>query len=142
METFQIRKSSQSRRIAKRMERERRLKEQQGAAGAPPPPPPPPTAQDEVTGDETTAVAAPKPTLILNGRDAEMAGYRSDSDSDQERSDGEGIHFRQPEPLRHVLESRASTSFFFSQPPSASLYSARRLHKCQCDPVNTAEKNT
>lgn len=109
IETFQIKKSSQSRRIAKRMERDRKLKEQeqktQLSAKATTV-----TVQDEKqaeTNQESSTPETPK-NLILSGREAEMAGYRSDS---EEESADEGIKFRRPDPFRNVLESRARYLF-------------------------------
>lgn len=103
VETFQIKKSSQSRRIAKRMERDRKQKEQEQKIAAkttvatesfqeeksPPP-------------EQPSSPKAPK-DVILSGREAEMAGYRSESDDE---SADEGIKFRRPDPFRN-LESRA-----------------------------------
>lgn len=98
IETFKIKKSSQSRRIEKQMKKDRKIKEQEqkisstiSDAPVPVEEPPQPTVKS-------------KKNVILNGREAEMAGYESES---EEESDDEGIKFRQPDPFRHVLESRA-----------------------------------
>jgi GC-rich sequence DNA-binding factor len=107
VETFQIKKSSQSRRIAKRMERDRKLKEQEQKTMV--------KASVEVLQEEKQTQPEdqpPKPeqpkNLILSGREAEMAGYRSDS---EEESADEGVKFRRPDPFRNVLESRARKHF-------------------------------
>lgn len=107
VETFQIKKSSQSRRIAKRMERDRKLKEQEQKTIVKPP--------VEIVQEEKQTQPEnhpPKPeqpkNLILSGREAEMAGYRSDS---EEESADEGVKFRRPDPFRNVLESRARKLF-------------------------------
>lgn len=103
VETFQIRKSSQSRRIAKKMERDRKLKEQELkskiAASATTTEKKP--EEQPVENEKAWSSPTPKP-LILSGREAEMAGYRSDS---EEESDQEGITFRPPERVRNALES-------------------------------------
>jgi GC-rich sequence DNA-binding factor len=107
VETFQIKKSSQSRRIAKRMERDRKLKEQEQKTIVKP--------SVEIVQEEKQTQPddhPPKPeqpnNLILSGREAEMAGYRSDS---EEESADESVKFRRPDPFRNVLESRARKHF-------------------------------
>lgn len=107
IETFQIKKSSQSRRIAKRMERDRKLKEQEQKSSAKAPPEP---IQEEKLPepDKGPPVSEAPKKLILSGREAEMAGYRSDS---EEESADEGVKFRRPDPFRNVLESRARKHF-------------------------------
>ena len=107
VETFQIKKSSQSRRIAKRMERDRKLKEQEQKTIVKP--------SIEIVQEEKQTQPdehPPKPeqpkNLILSGREAEMAGYRSDS---EEESADESVKFRRPDPFRNVLESRARKHF-------------------------------
>ena len=108
VETFQIKKSSQSRRIAKRMERDRKLKEQEQKTIVKP-------SIEIVQEEKQTQLDdhPPKPEqpkkLILSGREAEMAGYRSDS---EEESADESVKFRRPDPFRNVLESRARKLFF------------------------------
>ena len=112
IETFQIKKSSQSRRIAKRLEKERKQKEQEQKSC------PSTTAtsgEDTATSRKENSTPTPSESgpqqLILNGRDAEMAGYHSNSDED-EGSENEGVRFRRPEPFRRVLESRARIKLF------------------------------
>ena len=108
VEMFQIKKSSQSRRIAKRMEKERKLKEQEQTDVVTT------TTKEEIVVTRNVPVSQQKDsspeTLILSGREAEMAGYRSGSEDDEAASDNEGrsgVRFRQPDPFRRVLESRA-----------------------------------
>lgn len=107
IETFQIKKSSQSRRIAKRMERDRKLKEQGQKTSTKPVPVM--EKEDEVKPDQPTS-PVPAKNVILSGREAEMAGYRSDSE--EEESADENIKFRRPDPFRNVLESRARKALF------------------------------
>ncbi|XP_046650905.1 PAX3- and PAX7-binding protein 1-like [Daphnia pulicaria] len=118
VETFQIKKSSQSRRIAKRMERDRKLKEQEQKTIVKP---------VEIVQEEKQTQPEnhpPKPeqpkNLILSGREAEMAGYRSDS---EEESADEGVKFRRPDPFRNVLENGAI--------PDAAMIHAARKHRQQ-----------
>ena len=98
IETFKIKKSSQSRRIEKQMKKDRKIKEQEQKISS------------TISDTPVPVEEPPQPTekskknIILNGREAEMAGYESES---EEESDDEGIKFRQPDPFRHVLESRA-----------------------------------
>lgn len=104
VETFQIKKSSQSRRIARRMEKERLEKEQKLVGAV--------NESVNVLKKEPDEVKKPiekeKQDVILTGREAEMAGYRSDSD--EEESDKEAIRFRKPGPFDHVLESKPDFS--------------------------------
>lgn len=113
IETFQIKKSSQSRRIAKKMERDRKLKEQeQKMSGNTQKAPEKKTAEESAGRDSELPPTPPPPKdLILSGREAEMAGYRSESE--EESSDHEGIRFRKPDPFRNVLESRARNSISY-----------------------------
>lgn len=107
LEAFQVKKSSQSRRIAKRMERDRKLKEQEKLTGDKPKEPSDTIAQPEKTfAKEPSPPKSPKPR-ILAGREAEMAGYRSESEEESEE-EGISIKFRQPDPFRNVLESRTN----------------------------------
>ncbi|KZS19148.1 PAX3- and PAX7-binding protein 1 [Daphnia magna] len=122
VETFQIKKSSQSRRIAKRMERDRKLKEQEQKITAkllPEVVQEEKQPQPENRAPSTNLTEAPK-NLILTGREAEMAGYRSES---EEESADEGVKFRRPDPLRNVLENGAI--------PDAAMIHAARKHRQQ-----------
>ena len=123
VETFQIRKSSQSRRIAKKMERDRKMKEQHQKLNTDNTGKTTPAVQGvKQVEEEAAAALSPKVSkpqqprnLILSGREAEMAGYRSESDEEDAHSDREDVvKFRKPEPFRNVLESRARETFFFS----------------------------
>ncbi len=110
VETFQIKKSSQSRRIARKMQMDRKLKQEEQKMGKNEVPSSRKTVDEQPKEEEEELPVPPPPkNLILSGREAEMAGYRSDSD---EESDNEGIKFRQPDPFRNVLESRARKLFF------------------------------
>lgn len=109
LEAFQVRKSSQSRRIAKRMERDRKLKEQEIVA--------PSKLKDSADDYKSTEIQIKEPSppkspkqFILSGRDAEMAGYRSVSEEESEE-EGITIKFKQPDSFRNVMESRASNLF-------------------------------
>jgi GC-rich sequence DNA-binding factor len=121
VETFQIKKSSQSRRIAKKMERDRKMKEQQKLNADSTSKAAPAAVQEakrevkeEVLFPEVQKTQEPK-KLILSGREAEMAGYRSESDEEDAHSDREDVvKFRKPEPFRNVLESRARETSFIS----------------------------
>ena len=116
VETFQIKKSSQSRRIAKKMERDRKMKEQQKLNADSTAKPTPAQevkgeVKEEALSPEVHKAQQPK-KLILSGREAEMAGYRSESDEEDAHSDREDVvKFRKPEPFRNVLESRARETF-------------------------------
>lgn len=107
VETFQIKKSSQSRRIAKRMERDRKLKEQEQKTIVKPSVEIVQEEKQTQPDDHPPKLEQPK-NLILSGREAEMAGYRSDS---EEESADESVKFRRPDPFRNVLESRARKHF-------------------------------
>ena len=89
------------------MERDRKLKEQEQKTIVKP-------SIEIVQEEKQTELDdhPPKPeqpkNLILSGREAEMAGYRSDS---EEESADESVKFRRPDPFRNVLESRARKHF-------------------------------
>ena len=104
VETFQIKKSSQSRRIAKRMERDRKLKEQEQKTAIKAPAALQDDQQQQSLPEQQKPTQETPKNVILSGREAEMAGYRSDS---EEESADEGVKFRRPDPFRNVLESRA-----------------------------------
>ncbi|XP_043226596.1 PAX3- and PAX7-binding protein 1-like isoform X2 [Amphibalanus amphitrite] len=126
-EVFQVKKSSQSRRLMKQMEKEKRMREMQ---------------KKEVSNGDTTEVksepmsprASPAPDSaavrrpppqppILSGRDAEMAGYHSSDDEKPSKTAGRGP------PGQHAFTPRDSFDRVLKGgaiPDAAMIHAARK----------------
>lgn len=117
-EVFQVRKSSQSKKLMRQLDKERKRRKDQDKVpqssngnsniiNIKQEPSSPPAVTQIVTHINEDKK---KKTLILNGREAEFA--RQNSESDEEDGENELPRFSKPKQLKQVLESKYSIFVF------------------------------